>query len=55
MSFIEWLRVRSTKSRKKIVLARSSDSRVLKAANTLVKLDIGEVYVVRNANEDVLS
>ena len=55
MSFIEWLRVRSTKSRKKIVLARSSDSRVLKAANTLVELDIGEVYLVRNANEDVLS
>ena len=55
MSFIEWLRVRSTKSRKKIVLARSSDSRVLKAANTLVDLDIGEVYLVRNANEDVLS
>ena len=39
----------------KIVLARSSDSRVLKAANTLVDLDIGEVYLVRNANEDVLS
>ena len=55
MSFIEWLRVRSTKSRKKIVLARSSDSRVLKAANTLVDLDIGEVYLVRNANEDVLA
>ena len=55
MNFTELLRLRSKKSRKKIILARSSDSRVLKAANTLVELDIGEVYLVHNEKEDVIS
>jgi len=55
MNFTELLRVKAKDSQSKIVLARSSDPRVLQAANLLVELKIGEVYLVRNRSEGGLN
>ena len=51
MNFIDLLRDKAKGSQSKIVLARSSDARVQQAANLLVELKIGEVYLVRNRSE----
>ncbi len=55
MNFTELLRVKAKGSQSKIVLARSSDPRVQQAANTLVELEIGEVYLLRNRSEGALN
>ena len=55
MNFTELLRVKTKESQSKIVLARSSDPRVQQAANLLVELEIGEVYLVRNHSEGGLN
>ena len=55
MNFTELLRVKAKGSQSKIVLARSSDPRVQQAANLLVELEIGEIYMVRNRSEEGLN
>ena len=55
MNFTELLRVKAKGRQSKIVLARSSDPRVQQAANLLVELEIGEVYLVRNHSEGGLN
>ena len=55
MNFTELLRVKTKESQSKIVLARSSDPRVQQAANLLMELEIGEVYLVRNHSEGGLN
>ena len=55
MNFTELLRIKAKGSQSKIVLARSSDPRVQQAANLLVELEIGEVYLVRNRSEEGLN
>ena len=55
MNFTELLRIKAKGSQSKIVLARSSDPRVQQAANLLVELEIGEIYMVRNRSEEGLN
>jgi phosphate acetyltransferase len=55
MNFTELLRVKAKGRQSKIVLARSSDPRIQQAANLLVELEIGEVYLVRNRSEGGLN
>ena len=55
MNFTELLRVKAKGRQSKIVLARSSDPRVQQAANLLVELEIGEIYLVRNRSEGGLN
>jgi phosphate acetyltransferase len=55
MNFTEVLRDKAKGSQSKIVLARSSDPRVQQAANLLVELNIGKVYMVRNHSKGGLN
>ena len=51
MSFIDDIKERAKKNKKRIVLPESMDERVIEAASIAIKEDIAEIIIIGNEDE----